>query len=877
MTKTRKSIIILLVLMVVQLASISPLFDSNSFQTDENAISWPKSSGFWIMGPIHIDALSGAGSKYTWEEAVLEPWCSGNGTLLEPYILENITIDAGGTEDALTIENSNGIYFTVRNCTLMNAGTNLMGNSGIKLDSSSNGTLENNFCLNNIKYGIIIQDGSNYNTIRNNYIYNSSHGGIRFDLSYHNNVTSNEIVMGGDMFSVGIYISTLSSYNRVFNNNVSDYRDGIEIFASCHDNIISNSFINSLVYDAIIINPGASNNTLTMNTINNTDGGIRMMGDGSLVYNNYMTNTDQNAVDNGQYNRWDNGSLGNYWDDYADVDADDDGIGDSPYSLPGSAGSHDNYPIWDDGPEPIYIDGAATGVGAHNWTWAVSQPWCTGLGTFVSPYVIEDITRDGKGNGFCISVQNSGVHFEVRNCNFTNAGFTYPDSAVLLNNVANATIIGNDLTDTNFIGVYMDNCDNNYIIGNNASFTDLGVLMTNSEFNHITGNTINENIENAINVDDFSNNNTISGNTVINANSYGISIFSDSNSNTVSGNYVESNNVGISMLDHCDFNRIYNNELVDNNIGVSIHNFNSSNNVVYNNTFLLNNVNGEDDSFNVNYWSFGILGNYWDDYGGVDANDDGIGDTPYTVSGIRGRLDNYPIWDDGDDINPTISIISPSGGSLYGADAPIYNLNIFDLNLNFSWYTLNGTATRYFFTPSNGVNVVNINEAGWDAFSTGLMSMTFYVNDSGGNPASVSNVITKDVTLPTVTVNSPLGGATFGLDAPVFNLTIFDVNIFEAQYIINPTLGGDSFSPVNGINIVPIDETTWDALSEGSYTFTFSVFDTAGNERVVQVIINKDLPSSEPEPDIPFGNYYILFIGIGIVSIILFENRKRRT
>jgi hypothetical protein len=36
------------------------------------------------------------------------------------------------------------------------------------------------------------------------------------------------------------------------------------------------------------------------------------------------------------------------------------------------------------------------------------------------------------------------------------------------------------------------------------------------------------------------------------------------------------------------------------------------------------------------------------------------------------------------------------------------------------------------------------------------------------------------------------------------------------------------------------------------------------------------LPSSEPEPEIPFGNYYILFIGIGIVSIILYENRKRR-
>ncbi|GAG55393.1 unnamed protein product, partial [marine sediment metagenome] len=286
----------------------------------------------------------------------------------------------------------------------------------------------------------------------------------------------------------------------------------------------------------------------------------------------------------------------------------------------------------------------------------------------------------------------------------------------------------------------------------------------------------------------------ITGNIVINANSLGISIFSDSNSNNVIGNYLESNNVGISMLDHCDFNRIYGNYLFDNNIGVSIHNFNSTKNVVYNNTFLLNNVNEEDDSFNINYWFYGMLGNYWDDYGGVDANDDGIGDTPYVVSGIRGRLDNYPIWDDGDDTNPTMSIISPSGGSLFGTDAPTYTLNIFDLNLNTTWYTLNGTATRYLFTATNGVNVVAIDESGWDLFSSGAMIMTFYANDSSGNPGSSGHVIFKDALLPAVTVNSPLGGATFGADAPIFNLTIFDLNLFEAQYVITPSSISDSFT-----------------------------------------------------------------------------------
>ena len=875
MTKIRQSKIYLLVLLVVLLTSISPFFDSNSFQTEINETVAPKSSGFWIMGPIHIEAITGSGLAYTWSEAILEPWCSGNGTLLDPYVLENITIDAGGTETALTVENSNGLYFTIRNCTLKNAGTNLMGNSGIKLVSSSNGTIENNYCLNNIKYGVMLQSGSNYNTIQNNYIYNSSHGGIRFDLSNHNNITNNEIILGGAMFSVGIYISSSSSYNRIFHNNISDYRDGIEIFSSCNNNTISSSFINSITDDGIIINPGANNNSFTMNKINNTNGGIRMMGDGSLIYKNYMTNNGQNAVDNGNYNRWDNESIGNYWDDYADVDVNDDGIGDSPYSLPGTAGTHDNFPIWDDGPEPIYINGAATGVGAHNWTWAVNQPWCTGLGTLIAPYIIENLSRDGKGNGFCISIENSVVYFEVRNCVLSNSGFTDPNSAILLNNVDNGKIIENDLTNTNYRGIYMDNCDNNSLIGNNISLTGLGIILENSGYNYIIGNIANENTENAININDFSNFNTISQNSA-NGNQIGIAIYGDSDNNTINRNTViNSAYVGIGLIDSCDSNYVLDNKVNNNNIGLTIPISNCHYNTIYNNSFNLNTHHAWDNSTN-NYWDFGILGNYWDNYTGEDLDDNGIGDIPYIVSGAGGSQDNYPIWDDGDDINPIISINTPSEGTLFGTIAPTYNINIFDVNIHMSWYTLNSTATRYFFTPTNGVNVVAIDETGWDTFSSGPILMTFYVNDSAGNPGSVSNLINKDTILPTITVNSPLGGATFGSDAPLFNLTIFDLNLFEADYVITPSLMGDSFSPVNGMNIVPIIEASWDVLAEGSYTFTFSVTDTAGNVRVIQVIINKDLPSNGPEPGIPFGQYYLIFLGIAILALLITQLKRRK-
>ena len=54
------------------------------------------------------------------------------------------------------------------------------------------------------------------------------------------------------------------------------------------------------------------------------------------------------AMDNGTLNYWDNGEIGNYWDDYDGVDADNDGIGDTPFNITGSAGSIDNYPIWEE-------------------------------------------------------------------------------------------------------------------------------------------------------------------------------------------------------------------------------------------------------------------------------------------------------------------------------------------------------------------------------------------------------------------------------------------------------------------------------------------------------------------------------------------------
>ncbi len=66
----------------------------------------------------------------------------------------------------------------------------------------------------------------------------------------------------------------------------------------------------------------------------------------------------------------------------------------------------------------------------------------------------------------------------------------------------------------------------------------------------------------------------------------------------------------------------------------------SENNIAFNNVFINNTKYNADETL-ANIWDNGIVGNYWDDYTGIDANDDGIGDTPYIIYDDNG--DMFPL------------------------------------------------------------------------------------------------------------------------------------------------------------------------------------------------------------------------------------------
>ena len=153
----------------------------------------------------------------------------------------------------------------------------------------------------------------------------------------------------GDVVFISADRVTISGFNiQNCGNNVLDRFDaGIEI-QSNNNTIAENIITNNKC--GIFLN-GASNNIIARNIIiNNTEVGIEvtesftLSNDNTIYHNNFISNA-QHASD-GCNNIWNMSHPmgGNFWDDYNGSDNDGDGIGDTPYHVPGGS-NMDYYPF----------------------------------------------------------------------------------------------------------------------------------------------------------------------------------------------------------------------------------------------------------------------------------------------------------------------------------------------------------------------------------------------------------------------------------------------------------------------------------------------------------------------------------------------------
>ena len=111
----------------------------------------------------------------------------------------------------------------------------------------------------------------------------------------------------------------------------------------------------------------------------------------------------------------------------------------------------------------------------------------------------------------------------------------------------------------------------------------------------------------------------------------------------VRGNYFTQNDQGIRFYSPCADNAIIANTVWNNNydgmIAVMPPNATFFNNTVFHNNFV-NNSEPFIIQSNGTVWDNGLEGNYWTSYEGTDADQNGVGDTPYTFSSNE---DSFPL------------------------------------------------------------------------------------------------------------------------------------------------------------------------------------------------------------------------------------------
>ena len=165
-----------------------------------------------------------------------------------------------------------------------------------------------------------------------------------------------------------------------------------------------------------------------------------------------------------------------------------------------------------------------------------------------------------------------------------------------------------------------DDCDNNTISNNTVNDNwMIGILLiTDNDYNHISGNVITGNLKDGLILENSSSNNFIANNSITNNYETGINIRYNSSFNILTQNVIWFNNYGLTINDTCEGNLIYQNSISFNRLKSGIDN-------------------------GTNIWNNDEIGNYWSDYIGLDLNFDGIGDTPYYISGTGNQKDSYPL------------------------------------------------------------------------------------------------------------------------------------------------------------------------------------------------------------------------------------------
>ncbi|MFQ5980941.1 MAG: right-handed parallel beta-helix repeat-containing protein [Candidatus Heimdallarchaeota archaeon] len=534
-----------------------------------------------------------------------------------------------------------GIFvLTSKNSIISYNNISLSGNDGVFLSAITNSTVSFN-TITNSSYGIYLSGSSN-NTVSGNTVTNSSQNGIYLSGSSNNTVSYNTVTNSS---SVGIFIQS-SGNSTIAGNTVTDSSyQGIRLSSSENCSVTSN-FVTRISQEGIYLS-SSDNSTVSHNNITNSWYGIHLASNNGncQILGNFLASNAWEGYDENGTNQWDNGAYGNWWDDYAGVDTNNDGIGDTVYAISGGASALDRYPLMSNPAfyqnwvymdsdwivtstenrqnEVITLAGNLTIQSGGDLTLSnvTLRILCPANGTNrvqvyfggVLSVLDNSVLTSGNVSARSYFIANDGSTLQLKNSTFNYLGWTtgpQGDYRGLKIRSDGAQIINCTIHD-NYNGLYLYYSDGGIIANNTItnSISD-GLYSFASNNNTVSGNFLTNNAGVGIylysSIGD-SENNTILGNNVTNSGNFGI-YFSSNHNSTIVGNIVTNSSYGIRLdssddctvtgniitnsdsdgirLNSADNSTISGNSVTNSSSGAGIWLWNSGNSTVSNNTFV---------------------------------------------------------------------------------------------------------------------------------------------------------------------------------------------------------------------------------------------------------------------------------------------------